>query len=120
MARFSKSYKFTQKQVKRMVEEYNKEKIMECIFDPDIAEIMAELENGGKELSYLSTKSGISEDEIKNKLSYLIEFDFILEKNEDNKIIISANSEKLSKMVESNENFDGAVDGLTKMDSYLN
>ena len=103
-----------------MTEEYNKEKVIECIFDPDIAEIMAELENGGKELSYLSSKSGISEDEIKNKLSYLLEHNFLEEKNEENKIIISANSEKLSKIVESNENFDDAVDDLTKMNSYLN
>ena len=103
-----------------MTEGYDKEKVVECIFDPDIAEIMAELENGGKELSYLSTKSGISEDEIKNKLSYLLKHNFIIEKNEDNRIIISANSEKLSQIVESNENFDDAVDDLTKMNSYLN
>ena len=36
------------------------------------------------------------------------------------KKMIFADSEKLSKVVESNDNFDGAVDGLTKMDSYLN
>jgi len=35
---------------------YDKEKILECMFDPDTSEILAELENGGKELQYLIEK----------------------------------------------------------------
>jgi len=99
---------------------YDKEKILECIFDPNTSEILAELENGGKELQYLSEKLKILEDEIYEGLSYLIEYDFVKEKKINNKIIFTADAEKLAKLVEQDENFDDVIGGLAKMDSYLN
>ncbi len=99
---------------------FDKDKILECMFDPIISEILAELENGSKESSYLAQKSGISEKEVKNQLSYLLEHGFVEEKNENEKIIFSANGDKLAEIIEHDENFDTAVDSLTKMDSYLN
>jgi len=99
---------------------FDKDKILECMFDPIISEILAELENGSKESSYLAQKSGISEEEVKNQLSYLLEHGFVEEKNENEKIIFSANGDKLAEIIEHDENFDTAVDSLTKMDSYLN
>ncbi len=60
----------------------------------------------------------LSEKEIQNKLDYLIKSGFIIFHKEN--ISYSANSEKLTKFIEENNNFDSAVDGLTKMDSYLN
>ena len=68
-----------------MDNQFDKDKVIESLFDPKISEIMAELENDGKELSYLSSKSGFSEDEIKNMLEYLIEYGFIIEKLENGK-----------------------------------
>jgi hypothetical protein len=99
---------------------YDKEKILECMFDPDTSEILAELENGGKELQYLIEKLKILEDEIYERLFYLIEYDFVKEEKINNKIIFTADAEKLAKLVEQDENFDDVVDGLAKMDSYLN
>ncbi len=99
---------------------FDKDKILECMFDPIISEILAELENGSKESSYLAQKSGISEEEVKNQLSYLLERGFVEEKNENEKIIFSANGDKLAEIIEHDENFDNAVDSITKMDSYLN
>ena len=99
---------------------FDKDKILECMFDPIISEILAELENGSKESSYLAQKSGISEEEVKNQLSYLLQHGFVEEKNENEKIIFSANGDKLAEIIEHDENFDTAVDSLTKMDSYLN
>jgi DNA-binding transcriptional ArsR family regulator len=99
---------------------FDKEKILECMFDPITSEILAELENEGKESSYLSQKSGVSEEEVKKHLSYLLDHGFVEEKIENGKIVFSANGEKLAKIIEHEENFDMAVDGLTKMDSYLN
>jgi len=99
---------------------FDKEKILECMFDPITSEILAELENEGKESSHLSQKSGVSEEEVKKHLSYLLEHGFVEEKIENGKIVFSANGEKLAKIIEHEENFDMAVDGLTKMDSYLN
>ena len=90
------------------------------MFDPIISEILAELENGSKESLYLAQKSGITEEEVKNQLSYLLEHGFVEEKNENEKIIFSANGDKLAEIIEHDENFDNAVDSITKMDSYLN
>ena len=90
------------------------------MFDPDTSEILAELENGGKELQYLIKKLKILEDEIYERLSYLIEHDFVKEEKINNKIIFTADAEKLAKIVEQDKNFDDVVNGLAKMDSYLN
>lgn len=90
------------------------------MFDPDTSEILAELENGGKELQYLTEKLNILEDEIYERLSYLIEHDFVKEEKISNKIIFTADAEKLAKLVEQDKNFDDVVNGLAKMDSYLN
>lgn len=99
---------------------YDKEKILDCIFEPDISDILAELENGGKELSYLMNKLKKSENEIRNNLSYLVEHSFVNEEKNDNKIIYSVDAEKLAKLIEDDKNFTDVEDGLAKMDSYLN
>jgi len=103
-----------------MEDSYDKNKIIDCMFDPNISEILADLEHGGKEISYLVEKSGISEDEIRNQLSYLVEHNFLTETIENGKTVFSANAEKLAKIMENEENFEGAMDGLATMDSYLN
>jgi len=103
-----------------MDESLDKEKIIECLFDPITSEILAELENGGKESSYLAEKSGISEDEVRERLSYLLKHEFVKEQTENEKIVYSVDAEKLSKVMENDENFASVTDGLTKMDSYLN
>jgi len=65
---------------------YDKEKILDSMFNPDTSEILAELEDGGKELSYLMDKLQISENEIRERLSYLLEHSFVNEKKNDRKI----------------------------------
>jgi len=90
------------------------------MFDPAISEILVELENGGKELQYLVEKLKILEDEVYQRLSYLIKYEFVKEEKINNKIIFTADAEKLAKIVEQDENFDDVVGGLAKMDSYLN
>ncbi len=90
------------------------------MFDPDTSEILAELEDGGKEFSYLMDKLQISENEIRERLSYLLEHSFVNEKKNDNKIIVTADAEKLAKLVEEDKNFEDVEDGLATMDSYLN
>ena len=90
------------------------------MFDPDTAEIIAELENGGKKLSDLMSTLKKSEDEIREKLSYLIEHDFVKEEKNESDTVFTADAEKLAKIVEENQNFSNVDDGLAKMDSYLN
>ena len=115
-----KVLKFQTKLVIVMDESLDKEKIIECMFDPITSEILAELENGSKESSYLAEKSGISEEEVRERLSYLLKYEFVKEQTKNDKIVYSVDAEKLSKVMENNENFGSVTDGLTKMDSYLN
>lgn len=96
--------------------EFDREKVIERIFDPDVSSILAELEGGGKEQSYLAQKAGVAEDEIKNKLSYLIECGIV--KIESS--VYSVDNEKLAKIMEGDENYENVMDGLAKLDSYLN
>ena len=96
--------------------EFDKEKIVECIFNPDISVVLAELENGGKESQYLAEKVGVSEDEIKNRLAYLIDCSLVKVES----LVYSVDTEKLAKIMEGDENYENVMDGLTKLDSYLN
>ena len=103
-----------------MNNEFDKDKIIECMFESVTSEILGELENGPKNSSYIVEKLQISENDIRNKLSYLIEHEFVNEEIKNNKKIYEANVEKLSKVLENDSNFDNVVNGLTEMDSYLN
>ena len=90
------------------------------MFDPDTAEIIAELENGGKKLLDLMSTLKKTEEEIREKLAYLIEHDFVKEEKIESDTVFTADAEKLAKIVEENQNFSNVDDGLAKMDSYLN
>ena len=100
--------------------DHDREKIIECMFDPVTSSLIAELEDGEKNSKYLAEKASISENEVKERLSYLIENDFVHEKQNGNELIFSANVEKFAKVVEDGENFGAAIEGLEKMDSFLN
>jgi hypothetical protein len=50
----------------------------------------------------------------------LIEHGFISKNSNDEKCLLSANSDKLTSIVENSDNFDTAISELEKMDSYLN
>ncbi|AFS82127.1 hypothetical protein [Candidatus Nitrosopumilus sediminis] len=103
-----------------MSETFDREKIVDCMFDPTTASILAELEDGEKECSFLAEQTSISESEVLQRLSYLIEHEFVLKDSDDEKCILKANSEKLSSIIEDGDNFDATISGLEKMDSYLN
>ncbi|MCH8085609.1 MAG: hypothetical protein QQN62_05315 [Nitrosopumilus sp.] len=103
-----------------MDETFDREKVVDCMFDPITSSILAELEDGEKECSFLAQKVSISESEVLERLSYLIENEFIFKKSNDGKYFLAANSDKLSTIVENSENFDAAINSLEKMDTYLN
>ena len=103
-----------------MDETFDREKIIDCMFDPITSSILAELEDGEKDCSFLAQKSSISESEVLERLSYLIEHGFISKTSDDRRCLINANSEKLGSIIENSDNFDAAINGLEKMDSYLN
>ena len=99
---------------------YDREKVLDCMFDPTTSSILAELEDGEKNSIYLSQKISLSENEVKERLSYLVQYGFIHEKNVNNQTIFSANETRLGEIVENNDNFGAAIEGLEKMDSFLN
>ena len=103
-----------------MNETFDQEKVVDCMFDPVTSSILAELEDGEKECSFLAQQADISESEVLQRLSYLIEHNFVIKNSNNEKCILTANSDKLSSLMENSENFDGAISGLEKMDSYLN
>ena len=103
-----------------MEENYDKNKIIECMFDQVTSDILLELKDGEKDLEFLMEKLELSENEIEEKLSYLLEHKFVIKQIKENKKIYSVNGDKLTKVMEDDKNFQSVVDGLTEMDSYLN
>ena len=65
-----------------MDESFDREKIIDCMFDPITSEILAKLEDGKKECSVLSQEFSMSESDILQRLDYLIECEFIFKTNE--------------------------------------
>ena len=103
-----------------MSDSFDREKIVECMFDPTTSSILAELEDGEKECLFLAEQSSVSESEVLERLAYLIEHGFISKNSDDGKCVLAANSEKLTSIIENGDNFDATISGLEKMDSYLN
>ncbi len=99
---------------------FDREKVVDCMFDPITSSILAELEDGEKECSFLAEKSSISESEVFERLSYLVDHGFIFKNSNNGKSIFSANTEKLTQIVENSDTFNATIEGLEKMDSYLN
>ena len=96
------------------------EKILELLFEPDNAEILVELKDGPKPLSVLTKKIAISKEELDEKLSFLIEKGFLTKNQKGNEIFYSLDVERLSEVLENDDNFKNIDDGLAKLDSFLN
>jgi DNA-binding HxlR family transcriptional regulator len=103
-----------------MDDTFDREKVIDCMFDPITSSILAELEDGEKECSVLAEKTTLSESEVLERLSYLIKHEFIFKNIDNGKSIFSANTEKLTQIIENSDTFSATIEGLEKMDSYLN
>ena len=103
-----------------MSKDFDRERIVDCMFDPVTSMILAELEDGKKECSSLAELSDISETGILERLSYLLEHGFVTRTDDGGRIFLAANHDKLNEVVESGDNFGATIEGLEKMDSYLN
>jgi len=103
-----------------MDDNFDREIVVDCMFDPITSSILSELEDGEKECSFLAEKSAISENEVFERLSYLIDHGFISKTSTNEKSIFSANTEKLNQIIENSDTFNATIEGLEKMDSYLN
>jgi len=103
-----------------MDDTFDREKVVDCMFDPVTSSILSELEDGEKECSFLAEKSSILETEVFERLGYLIEHGFIFKTSNNGKFVFSANTEKLTQIIENSDTFNATIEGLEKMDSYLN
>jgi hypothetical protein len=101
-------------------ESFDKQKMMETLVDPDVSLILAELEGGEKDSTYLTDKLQLSINQIKDRLSYVIENRFVMVTQNNGKEIFNVDLTKLNKIMESDDNFKNVVDGLTELDQFLN
>ena len=100
--------------------EYDREKVVDCMFDPVTSAIIAQLEDGEKECSFLAKEVSVYESDVQQRLDYLVKTGFVTQRTDDQGMYFSANTEKLTSLIEQGDNFDSAIAGLEKMDSYLN
>ena len=98
----------------------NTEKILESLFEPNNAEILTQLKDGQKSLSVLMKKIDLSKEKLDEKLSYLIENGFVGKTEKNNDIFYTIYAEKISSVLENDDNFKNIDDGLAKLDSFLN
>lgn len=103
-----------------MKEDFDKRQMLDTLIDPNVSVILAELEDGKKDSHYLAEKLQISQNEIKDRLSYVIEHGFVIVTQSDKNTTFSVDKDKLDDIMEADENFDGVVDGLTELDQFLN
>ena len=93
----------------------NRERLRECLFDEETAPALAALEDGPRHVTHLAELCGMSPDALRERLSYLVECDFLAIQDD----MYTADAEKMARMMEE-EDYDGIVDSVTVMDSYLN
>lgn len=94
--------------------------MMETLVDPEVSSILAELESGEKDAEYLTDKLQLSSNQIRERLSYVIEHHFVIIDQNNGNEIFKVDLNKLNKIMESDDNFKNVVDGLTELDQFLN
>ena len=100
--------------------DFSPEKILDIIFDTEISEILADMENESKHCSILSEKFGITPKDLETKLSYLVQHNFVSQTGQASDITYSVDSEQLAEIMQSGHDYKNVEDSLAKMDSFLN
>ena len=62
----------------------------------------------------------VYDQELRERLSYAAEHGFVIIKGNGKDAIFSVDSDKLNRIMESDENFEDVVSGLTELDQFLN
>ena len=96
------------------------QKILDTVFDENISEILAEMENSPKKCEFLTEKFQMTSNDLDEKLSFLMQQEFVEKTGSDSQAEYSVDSKKLGKLMETAHNFENVDAGLAKMDSYLN
>ena len=95
------------------------DKTFEALFEPQNAEILANLEDGSKTPSELAETLGIKEEKLDEQITYLKEMKFVIKTDKDGSVYYSVDKNKLSEVLENDDNFKNIDDGLAKLDSFL-
>tara|TARA_B110000014_G_C19583431_1_gene310148 strand:- start:179 stop:493 length:315 start_codon:yes stop_codon:yes gene_type:complete len=96
------------------------QKILDAVFDENISEILAEMESSPKKCGFLSEKFDLTPNDLDEKLSFLVQNEFVGKAGSDSDVEYSVDSEKLAKLMETAHDFENVDAGLAKMDGYLN
>ena len=96
------------------------DKTFEALFEPQNAEILANLEDGSKTPSELAETLGIKEEKLDEQITYLKEMKFVIKTDKDGSVYYSVDKNKLSEVLENDDNFKNIDDGLATLDSFLN
>ena len=96
------------------------DKTFEALFEPQNAEILANLEDGSKTPSELAETLGIKEEKLDEQITYLKEMKFVIKTDKDGSVYYSVDKDRLSKVLENDDNFKNIDNGLAKLDSFLN
>jgi hypothetical protein len=96
------------------------QKILDAVFDENISEILSEMETSPKKCEFLSEKFQLTPNDLDEKLSFLIQHEFVEKTGSDSETEYSVNSKKLAQLMETSHNFENVDAGLAKMDGYLN
>ena len=96
------------------------DKTLEALFEPQNAEILTNLEDGSKTPSELAETLGIKEEKLDEQITYLKEMKFVIKTDKDGSVYYSVDKNKLSEVLENDDNFKNIDDGLAKLDSFLN
>ena len=96
------------------------QKILDAVFDENISEILSEMETSPKKCEFLSEKFQLTPNDLDEKLSFLIQHEFVEKTVSDSETEYSVNSKKLAQLMETAHNFENVDAGLAKMDGYLN
>ena len=96
------------------------QKILDIVFDENISEILSEMETSPKKCEFLSEKFQLTPNDLDEKLSFLIQHEFVEKTGSDSETEYSVNSKKLAQLMETSHNFENVDAGLAKMDGYLN
>lgn len=100
-----------------------RDEVIGSLFDPDVSGLIAELEGGPLPLSDLASRSGVAPGEVDSRLSRLVELGYVSRRADPaagGGAVYEADASKLAAVMESDENYQTAVDGMAKLDSFLN
>lgn len=99
--------------------------VIASLFDPDVSVLLAELEAGPLALSELAARSGVSPGAVESRLSRLVGLGYVARRDDPaggggGGAVYEADAARLAAVMESDENYESAVDGLAKLDGFLN